>query len=235
MARSATFCEIPVSTSLDPLSANSLVSLDWILSSGIPARQSVASGVLTIPSTDTVYSMHLKVSVAADLSCDLVLGRDWLFFCRQTLPHASFELSSGIVRPGQLPRSSPADSASESCAMNIVPHLADDNVLSPQCTLVLVTVSLVTYIITGQSTGNGAPKPDRKVYHMIVDQLKILDHRDGKPWNPPIPSLPDRRYSPMTPKRPRDAAADAAFNSFGTRSSPSPPKRSRRTAGTGRT
>ncbi|KAJ7893857.1 hypothetical protein B0H14DRAFT_3427157 [Mycena olivaceomarginata] len=39
-------------------------------------------------------------------------------------------------------------------------------------TLVLVTVSLVTYIITGQSTENGAPKPDRKVYHMLVDQLK---------------------------------------------------------------
>ncbi|KAJ7829505.1 hypothetical protein B0H14DRAFT_2594057 [Mycena olivaceomarginata] len=86
-------------------------------------------------------------------------------------------------------------------------------------------VSLVTYIIMSQSTNNGAPKPDRKVYHMIVDQLKILDHGDGKPWNPPIPSLPQRRYSPMTPKRPRNAAADAAFNNFGTRSSPSPPKR----------
>ncbi|KAJ7852202.1 hypothetical protein B0H14DRAFT_3450916 [Mycena olivaceomarginata] len=115
----------------------------------------------------------------------------------------------------------------------IAPHELYEKLV--EGTLVLVTVSLVTYIITGQLTGNGAPKPDRKVYHMIVDQLKILDHGDGEPWNPPIPSLPDRRYSPMTPKRPRDAAADAAFNSFGTRSSPSPPKRSRRTAGTGRT
>jgi hypothetical protein len=31
---------------------------------------------------------------------DLVLGRDWLFFCHQTLPHASFTLSSGVVTPG---------------------------------------------------------------------------------------------------------------------------------------
>ncbi|KAJ6532526.1 hypothetical protein B0H19DRAFT_1272788 [Mycena capillaripes] len=78
-------------------------------------------------------------------------------------------------------------------------------------TLVLVKVSLVTYIITGQTTENGAPKPDRKVYHILVDQLKILDHGDGEPWNPPIPSLPERRYySPMTSKRPNDA-----FNNFG--------------------
>ncbi|KAJ7798088.1 hypothetical protein B0H14DRAFT_3492902 [Mycena olivaceomarginata] len=87
MARSAMFCEIPLSTSIDPLSANSLVSLDWILSSGIPAHQSVASGVLTVASTDTVYSMPLKVSVVADL---------------------------------------------HSYTMDIVPHLADVNVLSPQ-------------------------------------------------------------------------------------------------------
>jgi hypothetical protein len=31
---------------------------------------------------------------------DLVLGLDWFFFYRQTLPQASFHLSSGIIHPG---------------------------------------------------------------------------------------------------------------------------------------
>ncbi|KAJ6605128.1 hypothetical protein B0H10DRAFT_1957249 [Mycena sp. CBHHK59/15] len=96
-------------------------------------------------------------------------------------------------------------------------------------TLVLVKVSLVTYIITGQITENGVPKPDRKVYHILVDQLKILDYGDGELRNVLIPSLPEcRYYSSMTPKRHRDAAADDAFNNFGSRSSPSPAKRGRR-------
>lgn len=100
MASSATFCSIPLSTSVDPLSQRSLVSLEWILTSGIPAHQSVASGVLTLPSGNTMCSMHMKLSVSPGLAHDLVLGRDWLFFCRETLPHASFHLSSGIVHPG---------------------------------------------------------------------------------------------------------------------------------------
>ncbi|KAJ7842469.1 hypothetical protein B0H14DRAFT_3691970 [Mycena olivaceomarginata] len=95
-------------------------------------------------------------------------------------------------------------------------------------TLVLVTASLVTYIITGQTTERGAPKSDKKVYHILVDQLKILDHGDGEAWNPPVPSVPERRlYSPATPKRARDPAADAVFNNFGSKT-PSPAKRSKR-------
>ena len=71
--------------------------LEWILSAGVPTPQSMASGVLTVPSTDTIHSMYLKAFVAADLPFDLVLGWDWLFFYRQTLPHTSFVLSSGVV------------------------------------------------------------------------------------------------------------------------------------------
>ncbi|KAJ7861169.1 hypothetical protein B0H13DRAFT_2282515 [Mycena leptocephala] len=41
-------------------------------------------------------------------------------------------------------------------------------------TLVLVTVSLVTYIMTDQET-------DKGVYHVLVDRLKILDRGDGEP------------------------------------------------------
>ncbi|KAJ7870182.1 hypothetical protein B0H14DRAFT_3132159 [Mycena olivaceomarginata] len=83
MAPSATFCNIPLSTSVDPSSATSRVSLNWILSAGISAPGSVASGILTLPCGDT--------------------GRDWLFFCRETLPHTSFDLSSGSVSPGHRP------------------------------------------------------------------------------------------------------------------------------------
>ncbi|KAJ7144064.1 hypothetical protein C8R44DRAFT_865059 [Mycena epipterygia] len=103
MAPSATFCNIPLSTSVDPLSATSRVSLDWVLSAGIPTSRSVASGVLILPCSNTVCSMHTKLSVTSNLPYDLVLGRDWLFFCREMLPHSSFDLSSGTVTPGQPP------------------------------------------------------------------------------------------------------------------------------------
>ncbi|KAJ7439569.1 hypothetical protein B0H11DRAFT_2205761 [Mycena galericulata] len=76
-----------------------------VLCSGIPAPQSVASGSLTLPYGDSVCSMHMNLIVRPSLPYDLVLGRDWLFFCRQTLPHASFTLSSGVVTPG-MPSSS---------------------------------------------------------------------------------------------------------------------------------
>jgi hypothetical protein len=73
------------------------------------------------------------------------------------------------------------------------------------------------------------PTNESQVYHVLVDRLKILDHGDGEAWNPPIPALPERPYySPATPKRGRDVAADAAFDGFGSRSSPSPSKRPKR-------
>ncbi|KAJ7462918.1 hypothetical protein FB451DRAFT_1494995 [Mycena latifolia] len=111
MHSSATFCKIPLSTSVNPLSKCSLVSLDWILTSGIPAPQSFVSGVLTLPSGNGVCSMNVKLSVTTSIPYDLVLGRDWLLFCRETLPHASFRLSSGIFYPGQQPTASSSYSA----------------------------------------------------------------------------------------------------------------------------
>ncbi|KAJ7743419.1 hypothetical protein B0H14DRAFT_2987487, partial [Mycena olivaceomarginata] len=86
-------------------------------------------------------------------------------------------------------------------------------------TLVLVMLSFATYVITGQTTEAGRPIPNKKVYHVPVDRLRILDHGDGEPWNPA--------------RRGRDDAADRAFNNFGAKSaSPSPPKRARRNSGT---
>ncbi|KAJ7739726.1 hypothetical protein B0H14DRAFT_3898109, partial [Mycena olivaceomarginata] len=101
MSALATFCSKPLSLSLDAASEKSSVALNWILANGIPAPHSASSGVLTIPSGTTVCSMHIKVSVSPELPYDLVLGRDWLFFCRETLPHSSFTLSSGVVQPGR--------------------------------------------------------------------------------------------------------------------------------------
>jgi hypothetical protein len=66
------------------------------------------------------------------------------------------------------------------------------------------------------------------VDHILVDQLKILDHGDSEAWNPPIPSVPEHCfYSPATLKRAKDPAADAVFNNFGSKT-PSPAKRSKR-------
>ncbi|KAJ7508074.1 hypothetical protein B0H11DRAFT_2185139 [Mycena galericulata] len=98
-------------------------------------------------------------------------------------------------------------------------------------TLVLVTVSFATYIMTDQKTERGLPASDKKIYHLLVDKLKILDHGDGEPWSPTVPTMPGPRDTSFSPqKRPRDEATDAAFNNFST-SSPSPSQRRRRNRG----
>ncbi|KAJ7463286.1 hypothetical protein FB451DRAFT_1180378 [Mycena latifolia] len=160
---SITFCNIPLSTSVNHLAQQSLVSLDWILSSGISASRSLVSGVLTLPSGNSVCSMHIKLGVTTGLPYDLALGRDWLFFCRQTLPHASFVLSSGVVQSGQ-PRSSlAASSDSNRTAMDVDDQASVRDVMET----------------------------------LAPDRLRILDRGDDRPWNPPVPAMPERR-SPFT-------------------------------------
>ncbi|KAJ6622357.1 hypothetical protein B0H10DRAFT_2342263 [Mycena sp. CBHHK59/15] len=98
-------------------------------------------------------------------------------------------------------------------------------------TLVLVTVYFATYIMKDQKNDRGEPQPDRKVYHLIVDKLKVLDRGDGEAWDPAVPTMPERpTYSPgaSPKKRARDNAIDAAFNNFGKASSPSSSKRQKR-------
>ncbi|KAJ6567481.1 hypothetical protein B0H10DRAFT_1071410 [Mycena sp. CBHHK59/15] len=115
-------------------------------------------------------------------------------------------------------------------------HDLNGNLIAPgelyrtltESTLVLVTVSLVTYIMTDQKTERGLPVSDKKIYHLLVDKLKILDHGDGEPWSPTVPMMPGPLDTPFSPKkRPRDEATDAAFNTFSA-SSPSPSQRHRR-------
>ncbi|KAJ6524128.1 hypothetical protein DFH09DRAFT_1372265 [Mycena vulgaris] len=97
-------------------------------------------------------------------------------------------------------------------------------------TLVFVMISLATYVITDHKMTKGDPIPDKKIYHVLVDRLKILDRGDGQPWAPAIPTIPERRYFfPGSPakKRARDSAADAAFDNFGSRVASSPSKKSK--------
>ncbi|KAJ7735681.1 hypothetical protein B0H14DRAFT_2639128 [Mycena olivaceomarginata] len=101
MSPSPTFCTIPLSVSVDATAEKSLITLDWVLSNGIPALHSVASGILTLSSGNTVCSMNTELSVCSEHLYDLVLGRDWLFFCQETIPLAMFALTSGIVCLGK--------------------------------------------------------------------------------------------------------------------------------------
>ncbi|KAJ7796826.1 hypothetical protein B0H14DRAFT_2913509, partial [Mycena olivaceomarginata] len=75
---SAIFCNLPLSTSFNPGSEKSCISLDWVLASGIPGN--------------TICSMDMSLSVSSPLAYDLVLGWDWLFFCRETYPVPLFSL-----------------------------------------------------------------------------------------------------------------------------------------------
>ncbi|KAJ7031474.1 hypothetical protein C8F04DRAFT_1110354 [Mycena alexandri] len=95
-------------------------------------------------------------------------------------------------------------------------------------TLVLVTVYFATYVMKDLKTDRGDPQVDRKVYHLIIDKLKVLDRGNGEPWDPPVPTMPERRtYSPgASPrKRARDDATDAAFNNFGKGAAQAPKRR----------
>jgi hypothetical protein len=53
MAASAFFCNLPLSTSFNPGSEKSCISLDWVLDLGIPVSRSTAGGILSLPYGNT--------------------------------------------------------------------------------------------------------------------------------------------------------------------------------------
>ncbi|KAJ7801192.1 hypothetical protein B0H14DRAFT_2897042, partial [Mycena olivaceomarginata] len=63
----ATFCNLPLSTTIDQHADKSKLSLDWVLNSGVPASHSVASGILTLPAVDGAFSAHIDVAVTSIL------------------------------------------------------------------------------------------------------------------------------------------------------------------------
>ncbi|KAJ6448802.1 hypothetical protein C8R45DRAFT_947724 [Mycena sanguinolenta] len=116
----------------------------------------------------------------------------------------------------------------------------DLNAKLTEGTLVLVMLKFVTYVMKDQKNKKGEPQPDKKagafnfdslcIYHALIHKLRILDYGNGAKFIPPVPTAPKSRFSPQTPtKRQRDAAANAAFDSFGCKTSPSPTKRTRLT------
>lgn len=90
---SATFCNVSLSTTYDRDSERSVLSLDWVLCSGIRAVRSQASGILTIPSMDGIFSIQMNLPVVSALPFDLVLGRDWSQYCQDSISEPYFYLS----------------------------------------------------------------------------------------------------------------------------------------------
>ncbi|KAJ6612624.1 hypothetical protein B0H10DRAFT_2436897, partial [Mycena sp. CBHHK59/15] len=106
MPPSATFSNIPLSTSFEPALERSTVSLDWVLNSGLSTSDSLLSGRLCIPyrdTSDSLCSLRVHLHVSASLPFDLVLGRDWFHLCCTSFSTASFYLSSGVVDFSSLP------------------------------------------------------------------------------------------------------------------------------------
>ncbi|KAJ6555495.1 hypothetical protein B0H10DRAFT_2122915 [Mycena sp. CBHHK59/15] len=90
----------PLSTTFNSTLERSLLSIDWVLTSGLSAVESLISGRLCLPyrsSSDSVLSLDVQLAVSASLPFDLVLGRDWLVHCTNSVPDACFYLSSGLV------------------------------------------------------------------------------------------------------------------------------------------
>ncbi|KAF8170541.1 hypothetical protein K438DRAFT_2024370, partial [Mycena galopus ATCC 62051] len=93
----ATFRNVPLSTTVNYDAERSLLSLDWVLSSGIRARHAVSSGILTVPCMNSVFSLQMDLCVVSSLPYDLVLGRDWIQYARESVADPRFILSSGIA------------------------------------------------------------------------------------------------------------------------------------------
>ncbi|KAJ6486447.1 hypothetical protein C8R47DRAFT_523139 [Mycena vitilis] len=98
----------------------------------------------------------------------------------------------------------------------------DGNLIAPhelysaltEGTLFSAQVSLSLYVIPEKN-----PKfRDSKIYHVNVDKLTILDKGYGEPWAPSVPTLPEAKSEPSTPRskrvRDRDSAVDDAFDAL---------------------
>ncbi|KAJ6555901.1 hypothetical protein B0H19DRAFT_1262034 [Mycena capillaripes] len=108
MPLSATFCNVPLSTSYNPQLESSVLSLDWVLSSGIPTSSSVVSGLFSVPCCDgLIRSMNVRLAVTASLPFDLVLGHDWMLYCRNSFPSIRFALTSGSIHACPIPSLNP--------------------------------------------------------------------------------------------------------------------------------
>ncbi|KAF8130061.1 hypothetical protein K438DRAFT_2032312, partial [Mycena galopus ATCC 62051] len=113
---STTFCNIPLSTTFDAHQETSRLSLDWVPQTGLSTVRSFATGIVTVPGVQNGFSVQMDLTVAASLPFDLVLGRNWLQYCRETVPKSCLVLSSGVIdlrRPNVLMPNTPRPFYSE--------------------------------------------------------------------------------------------------------------------------
>ncbi|KAK7015742.1 hypothetical protein R3P38DRAFT_1407754 [Favolaschia claudopus] len=97
MSPSPTFCDIPLSATFNADFEDSAVSSDWLQRNGINCSETEASGVLSLTCHDTTCKMKVYLNIMDFLPSDLVLGRDWHLFCRDSFPGARFFLTSGVL------------------------------------------------------------------------------------------------------------------------------------------
>ncbi|KAJ7310996.1 hypothetical protein DFH08DRAFT_974152 [Mycena albidolilacea] len=97
---SATLGNHPLSTIFDANEESSRLSLDWVLRTGIKTTHASVSAILTIPGVEpcSTFSTQIVLPVSSSLPVDLVLGQDWMHYCQENFPAASFNLSSGVIQ-----------------------------------------------------------------------------------------------------------------------------------------
>ncbi|KAF7358072.1 hypothetical protein MVEN_00855000 [Mycena venus] len=132
MLPAASFHNIPLSTSFNIDQECSVISLDWVLSSGVPASNSLACGLLSLPCGDGSFrSMNVQLAIKASLPCDLVLGRDWKLYCSNAFPNTRFVMDSEYVHIH--PPASTTTRASDDSEMNIDGQVLSDGPFSCLC------------------------------------------------------------------------------------------------------
>ncbi|KAJ7766551.1 hypothetical protein DFH07DRAFT_345612 [Mycena maculata] len=113
----STFCNLALSTSYNPDLQTSALSLDWIMASGISVPRSVALVFCRYLAT-MAPSVLWMYSIMPSPRSDIVLGCDWVSYCRDAFPNASFVLTSRIVGIHSLP--SPSETpGQEDCNMHV--------------------------------------------------------------------------------------------------------------------
>ncbi|KAF7319748.1 hypothetical protein MKEN_00757000 [Mycena kentingensis (nom. inval.)] len=221
MSPPSTFCTRPLSVAFDAAANISRISLNWVLTSGVAAPQSAVSGPLCLSSGQVLYSMTVDAQVVSDLPQDLVLGRPWLAFCRETLPDAIFSLASRTIQPGRLapPRMAPDSphlNGEAPVSSTSHDHVYVDNEPLNESSLHPATLS--ASILRDVLLGNHVTRS-----RVSAERIKILDNGDGPAFTYPVPALP----APRTPVKRARGAADDTFEKFSP-SPESPKKKGRR-------
>ncbi|KAJ6534370.1 hypothetical protein B0H19DRAFT_1383521 [Mycena capillaripes] len=111
MSASATFCDLPLSTTFKPELTRSLLSVDCVLTSDCLLCILSLRAALCLSyrdGTESVCSLDAHFSVSTALPFDLLsVGRDWFLLCSESLPctfpRATSQVPSWITRKDPAP------------------------------------------------------------------------------------------------------------------------------------